>query len=460
MTHLSVIIPAIVAVLLSAPLSHAAPYSSPGPELTLPVELLSTGAPEPPTFHHDSSLYVALFHGAGPSPSTFTDDSDVEDTPAPGAIFPLQGPTDTVILSYPPSSETVEEHAPSQMTLPEGHRAALETHNPMEEEVLASQEDDGQSKIIARDISLASRSGKAIGRDFVSSSPIPQVAAVTPPPAHVSNHNPFLISDELPNKNEPADEVAKKSVVPVTAPSISSSEVADEKHDDKVQQAAIIKQDQDSNVSATSPKEQEVTASPMTSAPTLAETTDVSSEEMEVHSFEVISTATPAVLPSLLPPAWVPSFSSDEESVEEEEAEENARPNLSITEEQPTESDGSDVSRGASGFVWYRRRYLNKPQTLNDKCSNADSSGYIDDTLRVSAARMNTGAVGAPAGRARRGDRVAAADVREPRDTSTLTRNKDNSEEMYSLDNDSFLNSLEAMTIQNYWTDSVKHTKL
>lgn len=37
---------------------------------------------------------------------------------------------------------------------------------------------------------------------------------------------------------------------------------------------------------------------------------------------------------------------------------------------------------------------------------------------------------------------------------------QDNSDEMYSLDNDSFLNSLEAMTIQNYWTDTVKHTKL
>ncbi|XP_049804395.1 skin secretory protein xP2-like isoform X3 [Schistocerca nitens] len=74
---------------------------------------------------------------------------------------------------------------------------------------------------------------------------------------------------------------------------------------------------------------------------------------------------------------------------------------------------------GAVSFVMYRRRYLNKPQTLNDKCSNPDSSGYIDD--------------------------------------STL---RENSEEMYSLDNDSFLNSLEAMTIQNYWTDNVKHTKL
>nr|XP_012229136.1 PREDICTED: uncharacterized protein LOC105676102 isoform X2 [Linepithema humile] len=75
---------------------------------------------------------------------------------------------------------------------------------------------------------------------------------------------------------------------------------------------------------------------------------------------------------------------------------------------------------GSLGFIIYRRRYLNPPQTLNsDKCSNPDSSGYIDD--------------------------------------STI---RDNSEEMYSLDNDSFLNSLEAMTIQNYWTDSVKHTKL
>ncbi|XP_071571983.1 uncharacterized protein [Temnothorax nylanderi] len=75
---------------------------------------------------------------------------------------------------------------------------------------------------------------------------------------------------------------------------------------------------------------------------------------------------------------------------------------------------------GSLGFIIYRRKYLNPPQTLNsDKCSNPDSSGYIDD--------------------------------------STI---RDNSEEMYSLDNDSFLNSLEAMTIQNYWTDSVKHTKL
>jgi hypothetical protein len=41
---------------------------------------------------------------------------------------------------------------------------------------------------------------------------------------------------------------------------------------------------------------------------------------------------------------------------------------------------------GAVSFILYRRRFLNKPQTLNDKCSNPDSSGYIDDsTLRVSS---------------------------------------------------------------------------
>ncbi|XP_059619275.1 uncharacterized protein LOC132263509 [Phlebotomus argentipes] len=73
------------------------------------------------------------------------------------------------------------------------------------------------------------------------------------------------------------------------------------------------------------------------------------------------------------------------------------------------------VGTGVIGMFLYRRRYINKPQTL----SEPDSSGYIDD--------------------------------------STI---RDNSDEMYSLDNDSFLNSLEAMTIQNYWTDNVKHTKL
>lgn len=70
-------------------------------------------------------------------------------------------------------------------------------------------------------------------------------------------------------------------------------------------------------------------------------------------------------------------------------------------------------------FIVYRNYGFNRPQVLNDHFSNPDSSGYIDDST-----------------------------VRE------------NSEEMYSLDNDSFLNSLEAMTIQNLWTDTVKHTKL
>ncbi|XP_029835804.2 extensin [Ixodes scapularis] len=37
---------------------------------------------------------------------------------------------------------------------------------------------------------------------------------------------------------------------------------------------------------------------------------------------------------------------------------------------------------------------------------------------------------------------------------------KENSEEMTSLDNDSFLNSLEAVTIQNYWADATKNTNV
>lgn len=74
---------------------------------------------------------------------------------------------------------------------------------------------------------------------------------------------------------------------------------------------------------------------------------------------------------------------------------------------------------GIVGFMIYRHFSWNRPQTLSDKFSNDESTGYIDDTAL-----------------------------------------RENSEEMYSLDNDSFLNSLEAMTIQNYWTDQVKHTKL
>lgn len=45
---------------------------------------------------------------------------------------------------------------------------------------------------------------------------------------------------------------------------------------------------------------------------------------------------------------------------------------------------------GSTAFILYRRRYLNKPQTLNDKCSNPDSSGYLDDsTIRVSIIFMH-----------------------------------------------------------------------
>jgi len=83
---------------------------------------------------------------------------------------------------------------------------------------------------------------------------------------------------------------------------------------------------------------------------------------------------------------------------------------------------------GVSGYWWYRRRYLNRPETLNERYT--PSEGINEDVFRV-------GYINSP---------------EFPR--------QDSSEEMYSLDNDSFLTSLEAMTIPTYWTENIKHTKL
>lgn len=85
---------------------------------------------------------------------------------------------------------------------------------------------------------------------------------------------------------------------------------------------------------------------------------------------------------------------------------------------------------GASGYWWYRRRYqANRPETLSDRYAPSET-GAGEDIFRV-------GYVHSP----------------------ELPR-QDSSEEMYSLDNDSFLTSLEAMTIPTYWTETIKHTKL
>ncbi|XP_057365889.1 uncharacterized protein LOC130686748 isoform X2 [Daphnia carinata] len=89
------------------------------------------------------------------------------------------------------------------------------------------------------------------------------------------------------------------------------------------------------------------------------------------------------------------------------------------------------TTAGASGYWWYRRRYLlNRPETLSERYAPSETGlGAGDDIFRV-------GYVHSP---------------ELPRDSS---------EEMYSLDNDSFLTSLEAMTIPTYWTETIKHTKL
>jgi hypothetical protein len=303
-----VIGPALVSVFVSAPLCHCAPHSSLVSELSLPVELLSTGTPESPAFQHDSSLYVAILQDAA-FPTIFTDD-DTDDTPVPSAIFPLlQNPTETIVQPEHllPSGAAAEEITPEEPEInqhPESqdpNHKTLESHdNPMDEEALTSESDgtDEQTKMFARDISLASRNGKAIGRDFVSPTPIPQ-EVVTP---QVSNHNPFISSVEEINKND--SDLAKKLEVPATIP--PSSALVDEK-EEKVHS---VQQDEDViKASATSPKEQEMVAMSTTAAPDVPEKTvvDLSTEQ---HGDE---TSVVPVLPSLPPPAWVNSMSGEDE---------------------------------------------------------------------------------------------------------------------------------------------------
>ncbi|KAK7085694.1 hypothetical protein SK128_025137 [Halocaridina rubra] len=90
------------------------------------------------------------------------------------------------------------------------------------------------------------------------------------------------------------------------------------------------------------------------------------------------------------------------------------------------------VILGVGGFMIWQRRTQNRPKVLgNDQgYAGSDSGGYIDDQVRVSYVNSQT-------------------------DTP-----KGSPEDLISLDNDSFLNSLESMTIQNLWTDNIRHTKL
>lgn len=83
---------------------------------------------------------------------------------------------------------------------------------------------------------------------------------------------------------------------------------------------------------------------------------------------------------------------------------------------------------GLITYVVLRRPFL-KLLHGQDK-SSTDNVAYIDDSVRSSY--MNT----------------------------HIELPKENSEEMTSLDNDSFLNSLEAVTIQNYWADTSKNTNV
>ncbi|KAF8791242.1 uncharacterized protein LOC129960636 [Argiope bruennichi] len=77
------------------------------------------------------------------------------------------------------------------------------------------------------------------------------------------------------------------------------------------------------------------------------------------------------------------------------------------------------------------RRYNGKCTSVVEGKFNSDNCGYLDDSLRSSIYLNNH-----------------------------IELPKESSEEMSSLDNDSFLNSLETMTIQNYWADNSKNTKV
>lgn len=83
---------------------------------------------------------------------------------------------------------------------------------------------------------------------------------------------------------------------------------------------------------------------------------------------------------------------------------------------------------GLITYIVLRRPFL-KLLNGHDK-SSSENVAYIDDSVRTGY--MN-------------------AHIELP---------KENSEEMTSLDNDSFLNSLEAVTIQNYWADNTKNTNV
>lgn len=85
-------------------------------------------------------------------------------------------------------------------------------------------------------------------------------------------------------------------------------------------------------------------------------------------------------------------------------------------------------SVGLGAFL-YHEKYVNKPQTLDDRYANSDSGGYsVEDSFR-------------------RISHVECVGFEIPRDTY--------SEEMYNLDNDSFLNSLETVNIPTtFWSVS------
>lgn len=121
-------------------------------------------------------------------------------------------------------------------------------------------------------------------------------------------------------------------------------------------------------------------------------------------------------------------------------------PTKTLTNDHSTDNEGSGLTSAAvagvviavliailllTGIVIYiLYQKCGRKSKLESKCPS-DNCGYVDDTLR-SSGYLN----------------------------SHIELPKESSEEMTSLDNDSFLNSLESMTFQNYWADNTKNTKV
>ncbi|XP_059482726.1 uncharacterized protein LOC132200942 isoform X2 [Neocloeon triangulifer] len=290
------------------------------------------------------------------------------------------------------------------------------------------------------------RFGKSVDESSAAATLVPMM------PIQYKNRNPFINEEMQNSRNVPV--VVPIAVLSTESPTSEATAASTSETPHMEDKVAVVLPSEVASEAPDHEEEEEAKSAPETNESTPRAAPTASTEE-EVHlQTEEVKATMPTEETVVYSggshpiPPWIPDKKQEDLDSEEEEREieqidritnalveeETAEEGEAITKGrmQPDEGLGTPsiiaivigfvgiigITGAAAGFLLYKRSLQNKPQTLNDKISNPDYSSYIDDTLR------------------------------------------DNSEEMYSLDNDSFLNSLEAMTIQNYWTENVKHTKL